>query len=128
MDVTTSQNDVFDYMKTNYPNWIIGTCDKFEIDSLNLNWEKMCDAVNTHRKKILIVEFIYFQVDEKDTTCKGLCEICNILTQEGYCVRSKDHIQKCIGCNTAVLTEKMAMTMEKVFNEKCKTCRQKEVK
>lgn len=83
------------------PGWLIYSLDKYSDDyiHLQLNWENICEKLNTNPKKIIIVEDIYFDRDHL------LINIfCERMTREGYVVRRKCELQKCTICNSAIPT------------------------
>lgn len=98
--------DVFVFLDEFANDWIVKKCPEYcdELQILSINWGKICDALKQSKKSILIVKkTILSDPENKFIILRAISEI---LTRCGYCIRSKDEIDACEGCNLAIISGK----------------------
>ena len=91
--------DLLNEIKENNPNWIKYVLDDFSDDykGLKNNWVEICKMLKTKRKKIIIVENIFNDENNK--------KMCDLLGTSGYCVRTLYDYFPCPICNLALPTK-----------------------
>ena len=91
--------DCIKIVETHYPNWILGIMDGYSSDypSLDKNWEEICSKNRIEKKKIVLVEYCFF-----DDSHRLISVVCEILTLSGFCVRTKNDLFPCNSCGYAL--------------------------
>lgn len=121
-----TSDEIQNVIETTFPGWLINSTDKYSDDypTLQNNWLKICDMIDTTPKKIVIVDDIYF--DEKHLLINIFCER---MTREGYIVRRKCELQCCEVCKSAIPTfdlylimKQKGLSVPKEWRRKCKNC------
>ena len=98
--------DVFIFLDEVASDWIVKKSPEYcnELQVLSDNWGKICDALKQTKKSILLVrKTIISDPENKYVILRAVSEI---LTRCGYCIRSKDEIGVCEGCNLAIINGK----------------------
>jgi hypothetical protein len=92
---TTSEQIINVY----YPDWLKLSTQKYSNDypHLQKNWQVLCNQFHTTPKRIVLVEEIHFENDHKI-----LQQVCDFLTQTGYCVRRQEEFVFCSVCGGAI--------------------------
>ena len=90
-------SEVFDFIKAEYPEWIIFILDEYSKDYnfLNDNWTFITQNLNTKKQKIVIVKNF-----EKDEYVK----FAELLTKTGFVVRTEAEFSACAKCHSAIPT------------------------
>ena len=117
-----TMKDVFDLIKTKYPNWIVDLVDKYSDDYPHLqnNWQTLVNVSKTKIQKIVIVES--FDNEEQ-------LSFAELLTRTGFIVRTKAELIPCSVCRSAIpsktIYDKMKqhnMEFNFMWNNKCRNC------
>jgi len=117
-----------------YPDWLVTSLDHFskDYDFLNTNWAIVCATCKTKQSQILIVDYL-------SSENKLICIFAELLTQAGFCVRTKNEFNPCSDCFKVAIPSKhlhSVLTKRKKdkpdqyndiipdqYNEKCLNCR-----
>lgn len=122
-----SESELFEYIKKYISKWIVSILDDYSNDYnvLKYTWTKICDQLQVSPKKIIIVNDIPLEHNKYSI----IISICDTLTKHGYLIRSKDHIQACLGCNKGILTKNThtyfknrSNNIPSVWNSSCSSC------
>jgi hypothetical protein len=116
--------EILDILNKIYPKWIIVVLNQYcgNYPQLQLNWEKVCKESFTDPKKIVIVDFMFF--DENHRLIRAFAEI---MTRLGFCVRSKNEILPCesLVCGNAVTSNEFFNHLQhrpEKWSSFCKKC------
>lgn len=125
-ELLNNQEDIFVIIEKYYPNWIEKILDKYSYDyeHLDLNWKKICTMIHILPKKIILVNFISFDIEYSI-----LNKVCDFLTKNGYCVRRFDEFVICPVCNNAIpckiihdMMKSKNIAVPETWKEKCTNC------
>ena len=117
-----TMKDVFDLIKTKYPNWIVDLVNKYSDDYPHLqnNWQTLVNYSKTKIQKIVIVES--FDNEEQ-------LSFAELLTRTGFIVRTKAELIPCSVCRSAIpsktIYDKMKqhnMEFHFIWSNKCRNC------
>lgn len=114
------EKDITDYIRLEYPNLLVYVMDRFSIDydMFNKTWETLClhhIPSQPTRKQILILSSFENQ------------ELCDFLTEQGFCIRKEHEFQPCSVCGLAIATEKLhdflkSRGFDLEWSSHCSTC------
>jgi hypothetical protein len=104
-----SDLDIFEILKITMKDWIVKKMESYscQYEHLQKNWKQLCHQWNTEPKEILIVEFLPSLEEMNDgfKNYKIVEHIINILSLNGYIVRSKQELDICKKCHKAILSK-----------------------
>ena len=117
-----TMSEVIDYIKREYPEWIIDMLDEYskDYDFLNENWLFITNNLNVRKQKIIIVKDF-----EKDDYMK----FAELLTKTGFVIRGESEFSSCKTCHKAIPTFHIYEIMLKhnknvpsLWSSTCKEC------
>lgn len=77
-------------------------------DFLRTTWKHFATRFNTTPQKIILLETMVFEDRVPRECVDELIEVCNRLTEEGYCVRDISKYQPCeTKCGNAIVTREL---------------------
>lgn len=118
--------DINDLINKIFPDWILYYLVKYSDDypHLEYNWNSTVKTYNLRKGKILIVDEIV-----KDDSHLLIDLFCNIYTQIGFIVRTKDEILPCKVCDKAIPSQEsynkmkeLNMNIPEKWDSKCINC------
>ena len=109
-----------------FPNWIVCSLPRYSKDYsyLDRNWQNLCTKLETTKKKIVLVQNIFF-----DSQHSVINKIAETLTKRGYVVRRVDEFSYCPVCVSAIpaievwhLMKEKNLPVPESWAAKCKDC------
>ena len=103
--------DINNLLENTFPGWILYYLVKYSDDypHLESNWNSVIEKYNIKKGKIMIVDEI---ISDENHTLINL--FCNIYTQVGFIVRSKNELIPCKVCDKAIPSEESYNKMKKL--------------
>ena len=118
-----SMKEVFDYITTKHPGWIINMYDDYCKDyrELHENWMILCDSFKARPQKIILIERL--ELDDH-------FNFAELLSQTGFVVRTKYEFSPCSKCQLLLIPTQQIYDKLKenhkdvpnVWSASCSTC------
>ena len=96
-----------EFVRNFLPNWITNVIDNYSDDYNYLiqNWKLICNGMNVSPQKILLVNHLPTNKDDKDFLKINF--ISDLLTRNGYIIRRNNEFISCRNCLKAIPSESL---------------------